>query len=460
MSPASPYFSKYGKDFQEKIFQSLLLDTTWAAQMIEVMTPEYFDLKYLAFLADRYFAFYYKYKNFPTMKLLVPLIKEELIEGDDIILRGQIVEFLQRIKTNPNAGDLGYVKDKTLDFCKKQALKEALEESVKLIAAEQYDAVVNVMKDAISKGEAPSVGHIFFEDYDARFTQINRMPCPTGIEHLDKQGILNGGLGKGEIGVIVANTGVGKSHFLVHLGVEALTRGKNVLHYTFELSETVVGIRYDSNLCDINSSEVQAMKDKVIKHYKDNANDYGKLIIKSYPVGVATCQTLRTHIDKLLMKNFVPNVIIIDYADNMRSTRMFDSLRHEYKMIYEELRNVAAEINVPIWTASQANRESSNADIVGLNNMAEAYGKAMVSDVVLSVSRKPLEKSTGLGRLFIAKNRAGKDGIVFPIRMDCARSKIKVVDDEDTMTLTEAVKSHNTQLKDLLKSKWNEIREN
>jgi replicative DNA helicase len=389
------------------------------------------------------------------MQLIVTMIKDELREGTDIILRDQIIEYLMRIKANPDAGDLQYVKDKSLDFCKKQALKEALEESVKAIASEQYESVIDIMKDAISKGNPSSLGHDFFNDHEARFLKENRTACPTGIPHLDKKDVLNGGLGKGEIGVVTAPTGVGKSHWLVAMGAAALRRGKNVVHYTFELSETIVGTRYDSNLCSINSTDVFDKKEEILNFYEKES--FGRLIIKEYPTGSASVITLRNHIEKLMMKSFTPHLIIIDYADIMRSTRKYDSLRHELKLIYEELRNMAMEMRVPIWTASQANREASNAQVVGLENMSEAYGKAMVADVVISLSRKPMEKASGDGRLFVAKNRAGRDGILFPIKIDTAMSKIQVVENASEMTLDTAVKSDNTNMKNLLKSKWKEI---
>jgi len=158
-----------------------------------------------------------------------------------------------------------------------------------------------------------------------------------------------------------------------------------------------------------------------------------------------------------LLKSFVPSLIVIDYADIMRSTRKYDSMRHELKLIYEEIRNLAMDMNVPIWTASQANREASNADIVGLENMAEAYGKAMVSDIVLSLSRKPMEKSTGAGRIFVAKNRAGKDGVLFPISIDTSMSKISVVEEAAELSLTEVMIQDNKNMKQLLKSKWKEV---
>jgi replicative DNA helicase len=449
------YFSKYGKDFQEKIFQALLTDHQWAAQMVEVMQFDYFELKYLQFLCDRFFSFYDKYKNFPTMQLLITIIRDELSSGNDTILRDQVVEYLSRIKASPNIGDLKFVKEKTLDFCKKQALQQALEESVKAIKAENYEQVLSIMKDAVYKGGQSTIGHDFFEDHEARFALVDRATCPTGIKELDQKKVLNGGLGRGEIGIVVAPTGVGKSHWLVAMGAEALRRGKNVVHYTFELSETAVGIRYDSNLCNIPSSNVIDNKEIVLKTYSEN--DFGRLIIKQYPTGTASIVTIRNHLEKLAMKDFVPSIIVIDYADIMRSTRSYDSLRHELKLVYEELRNLAMEMNIPIWTASQANREASKADIVGLENMSEAYGKAMVADVVVSLSRKPLEKSTGAGRLFVAKNRAGCDGLMYPIKIDTSMSKITVIEELANMSTMDIIETNASGTKDLLKSKWKEI---
>jgi replicative DNA helicase len=313
---------------------------------------------------------------------------------------------------------------------------------------------MDLMKNALSAGTPSSVGHDFFEDTEARFIRTRRVTCPTGLRQIDAQDILNGGLGRGELGVVIAPTGVGKSHFLVQMGAEALRAGKNVVHYTFELSETAVGLRYDSNLCGIPSGDVIDRKEEVLNFYKEN--ELGRLIIKEYPTGTPSVQTIRNHIEKLLLKSFVPSVIVIDYADIMKSSRKFDSLRHELKLVYEELRNLSMEMNVPIWTASQANRDASNSEIVGLENMSEAYGKAMVADVVLSISRKPNEKATGAGRIFVAKNRAGRDGMLFPMRIDTSMSRFELIDTNE-MSLDDVVKSDGTSMKKLLKEKWEEI---
>ena len=164
MNETNQMFSKFGKQFQEKIFQGLLGDSQWAAQMVEVMNPSFFDVDYLKFLSDRYFSYYNKYKSFPTLGLLVTIVKEDLSEGSDTILRDQVVDYLVRVKANPHPGDIAYVKEKALDFCKKQAFKEALEKAVDLIQGENFEEVVGLMKKAVSVGMPNSTGHDFFSD--------------------------------------------------------------------------------------------------------------------------------------------------------------------------------------------------------------------------------------------------------------------------------------------------------
>ena len=452
---ATPTFGQYGKSFQEKIVQALLSDHRWAEQMCEVFDDGYLDLRYLQFLAQRYFAYARKYKVFPTLSLLVTIIKDELKSNTDMTLKEQIVEYLQRIRTDPNPGDLPYVKERALDFCRKQALKAALEDAVDKVQEEKYELIVDGIKKAVSVGTVQSLGHNFFEDYDSRFVRLKRDCVPTGTDELDCKDVLNGGLGKGELGVVVAPTGVGKSHWLVKLGAEAMKRGVNVVHFTFELNEAAVGVRYDSFLCDIDSNTVVENSLTVLEHYK-SCKDYGGLIIKEFPTNTATIHTIRNHVERLVLRGFIPGLIIIDYADIMRSTRQYDSLRHELKLVYEELRGFAMERNVPIWTASQSNKEGSTSDIVDLGNMSEAYGKAMVADFVISISRKAHEKATGWGRLFVAKNRAGRDGIVYTVKINTARSQFEVTGTPASLDETQ----HNdaSDMKKALRDAWQKLK--
>lgn len=449
-------FKDFGKHFQERVMQALLSDHSWAQQMVEVMRASYFEQAYLRYLFEVYFKYWQQYKCFPTLQNLLTMVKVDLKEGNDEVLCQQIVEYIKRIKTNPDMNDLPWVKDRSLNFCKNQALREALEQAVDLAQEEKHETIVEIIKKAITVGTPNSAGHDFFEDAEARFIEEERSIVATGIKQLDDKFVMNGGLGKGEIGVIVAPTGVGKSHFLVNIGANALRAGKNVLHYTFELRENKLSHRYDSNLCSIPASEVPSEKDFILKRYGEMKNDLGRLIVKEYPTNSASVLTLRSHIEKLaITKQFVPDVVIVDYADIMRSTRQFDSLRHELKLIYEELRGMGMDLGIPVWTASQSNRESTNQDVVGTQHMAESFAKAMVCDFVITLSRKPLQKVNGLGNLFVAKNRLGKDGILFPVRLDTSMSTIEIMDGE--VDLDELQKTHDTGLKKLMKDKWTEV---
>lgn len=446
-------FGQYGKSFQEKIVQALLSDRAFAEQMTEVVRTEYFDVKYLTFLAERYFSYAKKYKGvFPSLQMLVTIIRDDLKVGNDIVLRDQIIDYLTRMRGNPDAGDLQYVKERALDFCRKQALRGALEEAVDQLESGKYEQIIETIKLAVSVGTVSALGHDFFEDVDARFTKFQREAIPTGLDEIDAKEILQGGLGKGELGIVVAATGVGKSHMLTMFGAHAMKMGKNVLHYTLELSETQVGIRYDSYLCDVDSNEVIDKKVEILEAYK--GMKLGRLIIKEYPTNTATIQTLRAHIERLALKGFIPDMLIIDYGDILRSSKQYDSLRHELKLVYEELRGFASEKKIPIWTASQSNKEGSNNEVVDLDNMSEAYGKAMVADVVLTISRRAHEKANGLGRIFVAKNRAGRDGLLFDARIDTARSKFMI---EKSSTKFEASEENEVDFKRQIREKWNSV---
>lgn len=442
-------FGRYGTSFQNKILQAILMDRMFAEQMSEVFKSEYFELKYLEYLSEKYFSYYTKYKEFPSLQMLLTIVKDDLKTNTEEHLKSQIVDYLRTIQSNPNPGDLPLVKEKSLDFCRKQELKSAIINIIDLVEIEKYETLVDILKVAVSVGTTPSIGHDFFAEPEDRFALVKRDCVPCGIPELDAKGIFNGGLARGELGVIVGAAGSGKSHFLVMLGANAMREGKNVLHYTLELSDMNVGLRYDSNFTGIPSNEIIDNKEKVLQHYKDNS--YGRLIIKEYPMNSMSVQTMRAHIEKLALKGFRPDVIVIDYADIMRSTKQYDSLRHELKFIYEELRGYATEQRFVIWTASQSNRDGVNNDVIDMTNLSESYGKAFVADVILTISRKQLEKSTGFGRLFVCKNRAGRDGFLYNVKIDTACSKFDIIGNTDLET---AKVENENDLKKVLKEKW------
>lgn len=203
-------FGQYGQHFQKKVVQALLSDPAWAEQVSEVLEPTYFDLKYLQYLVDRYLSYARKYKAYPTLQLLVTIVRDELKHGTDVALREQVVEFLKGLKSSPDMGDIPLVKDKSLDFCRRQALKRALEKTVDLIETEKYEAIVDTIKQAVSAGTTTGLGHDLFQDVEARYVSLKRSCIMTGLPELDELKVLNGGSGRGELNVCIAATGVGK----------------------------------------------------------------------------------------------------------------------------------------------------------------------------------------------------------------------------------------------------------
>ena len=444
-----PLFNKLGTNFQAKVLQALLTDRSWSAQFIEVFNvDECLEPVYLKLIASKFINYYHSYKEFPTMDLLVTIIKDDLSNNQDLVIREQCHAFLQKVMRNEDGNDLPWVKEKAFTFCRQQLLKKALSQSVDIILTDKYETVVDIMKNAIAAGVASTVGHDYNNDIEARYSVTFRHAVKTGIPELDEKKIMGGGLGAGEIGIVCAPSGVGKSHLLTHFGAQALLAGKNVYHYTMELNERYVGIRYDSHLTGINSSDCSDAKESIKEYFETNKDNLGRLIIKEYPARSITCNTIKAHIEKMSYKGIKPDLILIDYAGIIRSTERYDLPRLEMQYVIQEIRKMAKELDVPVWTALQSNKEGAKSDIVDLTNLAESYGQAAEADFVLGLQRMSTQKATGLGTLFIAKNRFGIDGLQFKVHVDTARSKMRILSADEVEGLHSSTESERERLQD------------
>jgi hypothetical protein len=443
------FFSTLGKAFQEKVLQALLTDRIWAAQFIEVFNvDECLEPIYLKMIASKFINYYHSYKEFPTLDLMITIIKDELSNNQDLVIREQCYGFLQKVIRNENGNDLPWVKEKAFTFCRQQMLKKALSESVDIILTDKYETVVDIMKNAIAAGMASSNGHDYVNDIDSRYSETFRHAVKTGIPELDEKKVMGGGLGSGEIGIVCAPSGVGKSHLLTHFGAQALLQGKNVFHYTMELNERYVGIRYDSHLTEISASDCSDAKDLIKEYFEANRDHMGRLIIKEFPARSITCNNIKSHVEKLTYKGIRPDLIIIDYAGIIRSTEKYDLPRLEMQFVIQEIRKMAKELDVPVWTALQSNKEGAKSDIVDLTNLAESYGQAAEADFVLGLQRMSTQKSTGFGTMFIAKNRFGIDGIPFKIHLDTARSKLRVLSDDEVGSMQQDIDMEKERIQD------------
>ena len=444
-------FSKYGKGFQESLAHLILEDRAFSEQMEEVLSVEFFELKYLRVFVQLVFSYKKKYEVHPTYDILSSIIRSELDHENEVVKK-QLKDFFIRIGCE-EAKDKKYIKETSLNFCKKQKLKEAILKSVDLIESSSFEEVKTVIDNAIKLGVDNNHGHDYKKDFEFRYQLKARAPVSTGWEKVDT--ICKNGLGKGELGVVIAPTGAGKSMALAHLGAAALKEGKNVVHYTLELSESVIGLRYDSCLSGVGLKDLFSLKEQV---YEKCVDIEGELIIKEYPTKSASPRTLCNHLEKLKNRGFSPDLIIVDYGDILRPSSNFKEKRNELETIYEELRAMAQQYECPVWTASQTNRSGLNAEVITMESISEAFNKCFVADFICSISRTVEDKNANTGRMFVAKNRNGPDGLIFNLNMDTSCVKIEVVE-QSSATIEQ---TRNISLKnqaDALKEKYKKFKQ-
>ena len=441
-------FSKYGKQFQESLAQLILQDRPFADQIEEVLNVSFFELKYLRVFTSLIYDYRKKYGVHPTDKIIASIVRTELDNFSDPVQK-QTRDFFARVLIK-SVQDARYIKETSLDFCKKQKLKEALMKSVSLIQSSSYDEVRHLIDEALKLGTDNNFGHDLKKDFELRYELKARGPVSTGWDKVDN--ITKDGLGQGELGVVIAPTGAGKSMALAHLGAQAVKNGKNVVHYTLELSESVTGQRYDSCISGVPLSILFNHKEDVLESISDLK---GSLVIKEYPTKTASPNTIRAHMEKLKKRNHKIDMIIVDYADLLRPTTHFKEKRNELESIYENLRAIAQEYHCPLWTASQTNRSGLNAEVVTMESISEAFNKCFVADFICSISRTRKDKNANTGRMFVAKNRNGPDGMVFPLFMDTSNVSIKVLEPTDA---ADGVALSPKELGDSLREKYKAFR--
>tara|TARA_R110002012_G_C11661213_1_gene612226 strand:+ start:2665 stop:4044 length:1380 start_codon:yes stop_codon:yes gene_type:complete len=423
-------FSKYGKSFQEKLCMVILDDRPFADQIEEVLDVNFLELNYLKLFLNKVFEYRKKYGVHPSRDIMKTILRSEL-DNENELTSKQVREFYIRSQISPPT-DIEYIKDTSLDFCKKQNLKSAMVKSIGLLQSSSFDEISQVINDSLKLGMDNEEGYDWKRDFEERFKPKFRNPITSGWDLIDN--LCKGGLGQKELGVVIAPTGAGKSMALVHLGTQALREGKTVVHYTLELQDTVVASRYDSCLTKIPLQNLTSFKEKI---YEEVQEIEGRLIVKEYPTKSASTQTIRNHLEKLRMRSIEVDMIIIDYGDLLRPVRFQKEKRNELESIYEELRGLASEYKAPVWTASQTNRSGLNAEVITMESISEAFNKCFVADFIFSISRTIEDKTANGGRLFIAKNRNGPDGLVFPLFMDTSNVCIKVLEPSEEDEIAE-----------------------
>ena len=401
----SETLTQFGTSFQSKIIASLMSDVKFIQTISDILEPDMFDSDSNKWLVKSIREYFYEYKKQPTLEV----VKYKIDEIDNDVLKSGVVEKLRDVWKNIEATDLEFVQSETLDFCKNQTLKNAILESVDMLENKNYDGIKSIIDNAMKAGTTRDLGHDYIPSLEMRLEDSARITVKTPWDVIND--ITDGGLGAGELGVIVAPAGIGKSWTLQALGSEVIKQGKTVVHYSLELNENYVGLRYDSIFSGVTTANIKYHKEEVEKKISKLP---GKLLIKYFPTKAASVQTLGAHLKQIELSGVDIDMVIVDYADILMPTGNFKEKRHAIGNIYEDLRGLAGELEIPIWTASQANRSALEEDVIGADKVAEDYSKVMTADFVMSMSRKVEDKIANTGRFHVIKNRFGIDGVTYP----------------------------------------------
>lgn len=410
-------FNVYGRDFETKIAASIIEDSIFLAQVSDIIKPEYFSNLSYSWVISSILEYYNEYKKSPSSTV----IKTEIVNsGRDDNFKTEAFLFLKDANEQIKSSDLDYVKDKVLEFCKNNALRLAIKDSIPLLEKNDFDSVKTLIDKAHKIGLSKDIGHIYKDSFDLRYSYDSRDAIKTPWQPINR--ITQGGLGPGELGIVVAPSGAGKSWVLSSLGASAAKDGKTVIHYTLELNKIYTSKRYDSIFSKFQNAELEPNKDKVKKIVEALK---GNIVVQDYPSKGASLNTIRGHLDRCVANGIHPDLIIVDYADLLKGHHK--ELRGELSQIYMGLRELSSEYNCPVWTASQSNRSSIDEEVIQANRIAEDYSKIATGDFILSLSRRTEDKTSGIANMHIIKNRLGPDGMTFPCRFNASIGDIEVL---------------------------------
>ena len=443
--------TEFGHTFQVKSISSLMKNQTFLEQIHDILDESNYDsdsLKWIVKECKKYFDEYRKCITLDVFK-----VKTNEIEND--ILKTSVVENLKEIFRYMDAPDLDFIQDKCLDFFKNQTLKSAILQSVEILESKgDYEQIKRLVDDALNAGTERNIGHEYIEHIEDRYSETARETVSTGWEVIDE--LTQGGLGGGELGVIVAPAGVGKTWVLAAIGANAMKRGKHIVHYSLELNEAYVGLRYDSIFTGVANQNLKYHKEDVESEMEKLKGD---LVIKYFPTKTASVNTLSAHLKRIINLGTEVDMVVVDYADILRDTSNSREVRHALGNIYEDLRGLAGEFEIPIWTASQANRSALDEDVIEATKVSESYQKVMTADFVMSLSRKVEDKIGNTGRFHVIKNRFGPDGLTYPAKVNTNTGQVEIYEG-DTVGGKETQKKINNRdnlMKKMLASKYEDL---
>lgn len=421
------------------ILSSLIFDDSYCRRVLPFIKPTFFSEESEKIVFEKISEFILKYDALPSKQALsISLSNDKSI--NDVLEKQtkEIVSSLENAKVEQK-----WLIDQTEEWCKDRAIYLALMSSIKIADDKKSKlsrgSIPKLLTDALSVSFDPNIGHNYLDDTDERFEFYHKVEekFPFDLDCMNK--ITKNGVPRKTLNVILAGTAVGKSLALCHMASSYFMSGKNVLYITLEMAEARIAERVDANLLNIPLGDLQLiskdMYDKKMSSIKSKT--VGRMVIKEYPTATATVTHFRALLSELyLKKNFVPDVIFVDYLNIAASARLNNANHvnsYTYvKSIAEEFRGLAVECNVPIWTATQTNRQGYVSSDIGLENTSESFGLPATADFMIALSST--EELEQMGQILVKqlKNRYNDVSTLKRFVLGIDRSKMRLFDlDED-----------------------------
>lgn len=419
---------------EQTILQSLVYNEEFTRQVIPFLKENYFGQRTDQVVFSLIREFFEKHNALPSKTVLVlELDDKKGLKQEEFNQCKELIDSLSRKEENRD-----WLIEKTEKWCKDQSLYNAIMDSIQIIDGKHKDltkdGIPKLLSDALAVTFDNSVGHEYFENAEDRyeFYHAKEERLPFGLDIFDK--VTRGGLPKKSLSCAIASTGGGKSLFMTNYASNVLRSGKNALYITLELAEERVAERIDCNLIDVTIDEMFKLgKSDFVKRVQNiEEKTRGKLVIKEYPTGGAHVGHFRALLEELKVKrNFVPDIIFVDYLNLCLSSRVKNSSANSYtiiKSIAEELRGMAIEFNVPVMTCTQVNREGMGSSDIEMTNVSESVGLPQTLDFFFAlISNEELED---MGQLMVKvlKNRWNDPNYYKRFMIGIERAKFKLYD--------------------------------
>ena len=403
-------FGYLGYGFQLKLMNLVITDKSFSQSILDVIQPKYFDNQYFKLIMQLIKEYYEKYQSLPTFDGLEQLTTLEISSE---MARKCIFDMLKEIKESSFEDHL-FIKEKSIKFCKQQELKKAIRKVENIMEKgefESYDLCEEYIREAISIGEGDEGTMEVFQNLEDVLKEDYRHPIPTGIDGIDN--LLNGGLAKGELGVILAPTGVGKTTILTRFANTAFNMGYNVLQVFFEDNPKIIQRKHFTCWTGIEPQKLSEHKEKVLSKADEMKTNGGKLILKKLASDEFTIAQIKNQIRKITAEGVNLDIVVLDYIDCVIPDRSFNDEWKGEGSVMRKFEGMCHELNLVGWTAAQGNRSSISSEVVTTDQMGGSIKKAQVGHVIISVAKTLQQKELGLATIAITKSRLGQDGIIF-----------------------------------------------